>query len=314
VLYGSFPRITSCEGYPWGFSPEQVEPLLEQAERSWGDGSFTASLFAPGEPARLGFFARFERDGASPGAMLAVGRMLAQIDVRDVLPLVSVPTLIIHRKDDAVAPIEGARYMTERIPDARLVELTGDHSPVTGDSGAILDEIEEFVTGRRQQRAPGRVFATVLFTDIVDSTSHAAAMGDARWGALLDGHDLLVREQLARYGGHEVKTMGDGFLAMFDAPARAVHCALATVQATNELGVSLRAGLHSGECERRGNDITGIAVHTGARVAALAGPGEVLVSRTVRDLVAGSGLTFEDRGAHSLKGLTDEWRVFAARA
>jgi len=315
ALYGSFPRITSGEGYPWGFAPEQVEPMLTLAERSWGDGKFTGNLFAPGEVgARLGFFARFEREGASPGAMIALVRMLVEIDVRDVLPLIAVPTLIVHRNGDAVAPIEGARYMAERIPNARLVELTGDHSPVTGDTDAILDQIEEFVTGRRAERAPDRVFATVMFTDIVDSTPRAAAMGDRRWSELLDGHHRLVRQQLARFDGQEVKTMGDGFLATFDGPARAVRCALATSEATKAIGLPLRAGLHAGECERRQGDISGIAVHTAARVAALAGPGDVLVSRTVKDLVAGSGLQFEDRGSHTLKGVPDEWRLFAVGA
>ena len=315
VLYGSFPRITSGEGYPWGFAPGQVEPLVTLAERSWGDGTFTGSMFAPSDVAeRLAFFARFEREGASPGAMIALVRMLVEIDVRDVLPLIAVHTLIVRRNGDAVAPIEGARYMAERIPNARLVELTGDHSPVTGDSDAILDEIEEFVTGRRYERAPDRVFATVMFTDIVDSTPRAAAMGDRRWSELLEGHHRLVRQQLQRFGGQEVKTTGDGFLTTFDGPARAIRCALATSEATQEIGLPLRAGLHAGECERRHGDISGIAVHIGARVAALAGPGEVLVSRTVKDLVAGSGLLFEDRGSHTLKGVPDEWRLFAVGA
>jgi pimeloyl-ACP methyl ester carboxylesterase len=315
VLYGSFPRITKGEGYPWGFDLEQAGPMLARAERSWGDGTFTGSLFAPGdvEP-RLEFLARFEREGASPGAMIALVRMLVEIDVRDVLPLIAVPTLIVHRNGDAVAPIEGARYMAERIPNARLVELTGDHSPVTGETDAILDEIEEFVTGRRAERAPDRVFATVMFTDIVDSTPRAATMGDRRWSELLDGHHRIVRQQLERFDGQEVKTTGDGFLATFDGPARAIHCALATSEATKAIGLPLRAGLHAGECERRHGDISGIAVHTAARVAALAGPGDVLVSRTVKDLVAGSGLKFEDRGSHTLKGVPDEWRLFAVCA
>jgi pimeloyl-ACP methyl ester carboxylesterase len=316
VLYGSFPRITSGKGYPWGFAPEQVEPILTVAERSWGDGTFTGSMFAPGDvEARLAFFARFEREGASPGAMIALVRMLVEIDVRDVLPLVTVPTLIVHRNGDAVAPIEGARFMAERIPGARLVELTGDHSPVTGDTDAILDQIEEFVTGRPALRAGAdRVFATVMFTDIVDSTPRAAAMGDRRWSELLEGHHRVMRQQLKRFGGHEVKTTGDGFLTTFDGPARAIRCALTTSEATQEIGLPLRAGLHAGECEQRHGDISGIAVHTAARVAALAGPGEVLVSRTVKDLVAGSGLQFEDRGRHTLKGVPDEWRLFAVGA
>ncbi len=316
VLYGSFPRITSGEGYPWGFAPEQVEPILTAAEQSWGDGTFTGSMFAPGDiEARLAFFARFEREGASPGAMIALVRMLVEIDVRDVLPLVAVPTLIVHRNGDAVAPIEGARFMAERIPGAQLVELEGDHSPVAGDTDVILDRIEEFVTGRPALGADAdRVFATVMFTDIVDSTPRAASMGDRRWSELLEGHNRIMRRQLSRFGGREVKTTGDGFLTTFDGPARAIRCALSTSQATQELGLPLRAGLHAGECERRDGDISGIAVHTAARVAALAGPGEVLVSRTVKDLVAGSGLQFEDRGSHTLKGVPDQWRLFAVGA
>jgi pimeloyl-ACP methyl ester carboxylesterase len=313
VLYGSFPRIISGEGYPWGFAPEQIDRILTVAERSWGDGTFTGSLFAPSDvEARHGFFARFEREGASPGAMIGLVRMLVEIDVRDVLPMVTVPTLIVHRDGDAVAPIEGARFMAERIPGARLVELAGDHSPVAGDMDAILDEIEEFITGRPALRAGAdRVFATVMFTDIVDSTPRAAAMGDRRWTELLEGHNRVMRQQLQRFGGQEVNTTGDGFLTTFDGPARAIRCALATCAATQKIGLPLRAGLHAGECERRHGGISGIAVHTAARVAALAGPGEVLVSRTVKDLVAGSGLGFEDRGSHTLKGVPDDWHLFA---
>jgi pimeloyl-ACP methyl ester carboxylesterase len=316
VLYGSFPRITSGEGYPWGFAPDQVEPILTAAERSWGDGTFTGNMFAPGDlETRLAFFARFEREGASPGAMIALVRMLVEIDVRDVLPLVAVPTLVVHRTGDAVAPIEGARFMAERIPGAHLIELRGDHSPITGDTDAILDQIEEFVTGRPVLGAgAGRVFATVMFTDIVDSTPRAAAMGDRRWSELLEGHHRVMRQQLDRFGGQEVKTTGDGFLTTFDGPGRAIRCALSASEATGAIGLPLRAGLHAGECERRHGDISGIAVHTAARVAALAGPGEVLVSRTLKDLVAGSGLHFEDRGTHALKGVPDEWRLFAVRS
>ena len=239
--------------------------------------------------------------------------MLVEIDVRGVLPSVAVPTLIIHRDRDAIAPIEGARYMATQIPDARLIELAGEHSPLTEDTDAILDDIEEFVTGGRHERAPDRMLATVMFTDIVDSTARAAALGDRRWTALLESHYQQVRQQLPRFGGHEVKTIGDGFLATFDGPARAIHCAVATIDANREIGLTLRAGLHTGECERRGIDVSGIAVHIGARVAALAEPGEVLVSRTVKDLVAGSGLQFEDRGSHTLKGVPDDWQLFAVR-
>ena len=313
VLYGSFPRITSGDDYPWGVAPDRVEPLIEVAERTWGEGTFSGGLLAPSQlPERLPYFARLEREGASPGALVALIRMLVEIDVRGVLPSVVVPTLIIHRDQDAIAPIEGARYMAAQIPAARLVELTGEHSPLTGDTDAILGEIEEFVTGRRQQRAPDRRLATVMFTDIVDSTARASELGDRRWTALLENHYQRVRQQLPRFGGQEVDTIGDGFLATFDGPARAIRCALATIDANREIGLTVRAGLHTGECEHRGSDVSGIAVHIGARVAALAEPGEVLVSRTVKDLVAGSGLHFVNRGSHTLKGVPDEWHLFAA--
>jgi class 3 adenylate cyclase len=312
VLYGSFPRIAATEGYPWGFDPEQIEPLVALAEQTWGQGTFSGNLLAPSQlPARLPYFARLERDSASPGAVIALIRMLTEIDVRSVLPSVAVPTLILHCNRDAVAPIEGARYMADHIAGSRLVELEGEHSPLTGDVDALLDEIEEFVTGRRQERQPDRVLATVLFTDIVDSTARAATLGDHDWSELLEAHYRLIRQHLLRFGGTEVKTIGDGFLATFDGPARAVRCALAAVESNQEIGVTLRAGLHTGECERRGEDISGIAVHIGARVSALAGPAEVLVSRTVRDLVAGSGLRFVDRGTHTLKGVPDTWQLFA---
>ena len=226
VLYGSFPRITSGEGYPWGFAPEQVEPIVTVAEQSWGDGTFTGSMFAPGDvEARLGFFARFAREGASPGAMIALVRMLVEIDVRDVLPSVTVPTSDPHRAGDGVGPIEGAPVHRASEFRARgSSSLTGDHSPVTGDTDAILDEIEEFVTGRPALRAGAdRVFATVMFTDIVDSTPRAATMGDRRWSELLEGHHRLMRQHLKRFGGQEVKTTGDGFLTTFDGPARAIQ-------------------------------------------------------------------------------------------
>jgi class 3 adenylate cyclase len=315
VLYGSFPRITRSGDYPWGFSPKQVEPIVELAERTWGEGTFSGNLIAPSQlPERLSYFARLEREGASPGAMIALIRMLTEIDVRGALTSIAVPTLIVHRDGDAIAPIEGARYMTGQIPGARLVELVGEHSPLTGDTDAILSEIEEFVSGQCHERASDRVLATVMFTDIVGSTARAAEMGDRRWAELLEAHHQLMRGQFPRFGGQEVKTIGDGFLVTFDGPARGVRCALATIVANREIGLTLRAGLHTGECERRGGDISGIAVHIGARVSSLAGAGEVLVSRTVKDLVAGSGLVFEDRGSHTLKGVPDDWQLFAVKS
>ena len=235
-----------------------------------------------------------------------------EIDVRDVLPAIRVPTLVLHRTGDRGVPVEAGRYLAQHIPDAKLVELPGvDHYPFVGDGDALLDEIEEFLTGSRRTREPDRVLATVLFTDIVGSTEHAAELGDHRWKELLEAHHRLVRTELERARGKEVRIAGDGFLATFDGPARAIRCACAIRGAVRPLGIEIRAGLHTGEIELAETGVEGIAVHIGARIADLAGPGEVLVSSTVRDLVAGSGIEFADRGTHVLKGVPEEWRVQA---
>jgi class 3 adenylate cyclase len=240
-------------------------------------------------------------------------RMNSQIDISDIVPTTRVPTLVIHRKDDAGINVEGGRYLAEHIPGARYIDLPGkDHLPWVGDNAMeIADDIEEFLTGTRAPVTLDRVLATVLFTDIVGSTEKAAALGDRRWRALLDNHHATIRRNLARFRGHEVKTTGGGILATFDGPARGVRCACAIVDEIRPLGIEVRSGLHTGECEMTDNDVGGIAVHIGARVAALAGAGEVLVSSTVKDLVAGSGLRFGDRGSQSLKGVPGEWRIFA---
>jgi class 3 adenylate cyclase len=238
--------------------------------------------------------------------------MNTHIDIREVLPTIRVPTLILHSVSDRVIDIGAARYMAERIPGAKLVELHGiDHIPWGDDSLAIQDEIEEFVTGVRHSAEYDRVLATVLFTDMVGATEKAVTLGDRRWADLLSNHHALVRRELARFRGQEIDTAGDGFLATFDGPARGVRCACAISDDVRSLGISVRAGLHTGECEVVGEKLGGISVHIGARVAASAGPGEVLVSSTVRDLVAGSGLSFEDRGTQTLKGVPGEWRLFA---
>jgi class 3 adenylate cyclase len=240
--------------------------------------------------------------------------MNAEIDVRPILDAIHVPTLVLHRTGDRTIPVEAGRHLAGHIPDATLVELVGDdHLPWIGDSDAVLGEIEEFLTGVRTRPETDRVLATVLFTDIVGSTERAAELADAAWADVLVAHHARVRDQLARYAGREIATTGDGFLAIFDGPARGVRCALAMTDALRPLGLEIRAGLHTGEIELAGDDIRGLAVHIGARIAALAGAGEVLVSRTVRDLVVGSGLTFQDRGAHVLKGVPDEWQLFAAQ-
>ncbi len=250
--------------------------------------------------------------GASPAAVMALVAMNDEIDIRHILPAIRVPTLLLHSVRDATIPIGASRYMAERIPGARLVELPGeDHLPWLSDADAILGEIEEFLTGVRHTVEPDRVLATVLFTDIVGATEKAAALGDRRWRDLLDGHNGVVRRELARFRGREIKTAGDGFFAAFDGPARAVRCACAVSQGMQSLGLEVRAGLHTGECEIMGDDMGGIAVHIGARIAALAAPREVLVSSTVKDLVAGSGLSFRDHGAALLKGVPGEWRLFS---
>jgi len=256
--------------------------------------------------------AAYLRAAASPGAVRAVMQMNREIDVRTVLPTVRVPTLILHRIGDLNIRIEQARYMAERIPGARLVELPGDdHVPWVGDSDFVLDEAEEFLTGTRHRPEPDRVLATVLFTDIVGATQKAADLGDRRWRELLEEHHSVVRRELGRFRGREIDTTGDGFLAAFDGPARAVRCARAAIDSVRPLGLSIRAGLHTGECEVIDEKLSGIAVHIGARVAALAAPEEILVSSTVRDLVAGSGLRFRERGIHVLRGVPGEWHLFA---
>jgi class 3 adenylate cyclase len=230
--------------------------------------------------------------------------------VRRILGSVRVPTLVLHRQDERI-PIEYGRYLAKQIPGAQLVELEGiDHFPSVGDVESIIGEVEEFLTGVRHEHQPDRVLATVLFTDIVDSTGRAVAMGDRAWRELLERHDEVARAEIARFRGREIKQTGDGFLATFDGPARAVRGAVALAGKARELGIELRCGVHTGECERRGEDVGGLAVHIGARIAALAGAGEVLVSSTVKDLVAGSGLAFQDRGTHALKGVPDQWRLF----
>jgi class 3 adenylate cyclase len=251
------------------------------------------------------------RFGASPSAAAALMRMNMQIDVREILGAIRVPTLILHRRDDPVVDVNQSRYLAERIQNAVYVELEGvDQVPFVGDAEAVLREVETFVKGIHASAEPDRMLATVLFTDIVDSTKRAAELGDQRWRELLEAHRTVIRGLLARFRGHEVDTAGDGFLATFDGPARAVECACEAIDATAELGLELRAGLHTGECEVADGQVTGIAVHIGARVASEGGPGEVVVSQTVKDLVAGSRLAFTERGVFELKGVPGDWRLF----
>ena len=314
IVLGSYARRTWAPDHPWAPSEAEQEAFIEEIGRNWGS-SIGLTERAPsqiGNEAFSRWWSAYLRMSASPGAAKTLTRMNAQIDVRGVLPLVQVPTLIVHRTGDRAMSAEGSRYMAERIEGARYVELPGeDHLPFLGDQDAILDEVEEFLTGVRRGPEPDRVLATVLFTDIVGSTERVATVGDRRWRELLDAHHAVVRQELERFRGREIDTAGDGFLATFDGPARAIRCAQAVRDGVETLGLAIRAGLHTGECEVRGEAVAGIAVHMGARVAALADSGEVLVSSTVKDLVAGSGIEFEDRGVHELKGIPGEWRVYA---
>jgi pimeloyl-ACP methyl ester carboxylesterase len=314
IMIGAYARRIWCPDYPWAPRPEQYEAFVDEVARDWG-GPVGLAARAPSEldnPAFSRWWATYLRMSASPGAAETLTRMNGPIDVRHVLPAIRVPTLIVHRSGDRSLSVEGARYMAERIEGSRFVELAGDdHLPWVGDQGAILDEVEQFLTGVRRGPDPDRVLATILFTDLVGSTQRAAELGDRRWRELLEAHRSIVRRELERFRGREIDTTGDGFLATFDGPGRAIRSVMAIRDGVGSLGLAIRAGLHTGECELHANNVAGIAVHTGARVAALAGPGEVLVSSTVKDLVAGSGIEFKDRGMHELKGVPGEWRLHA---
>ena len=313
VLYSAWARVVQSEDIPWANPPEERERLMEFLAETWGTGARLDGL-APSEaddPEFRAWYAKLERLAASPNQIRILQKLIGEYDVRSVLPSIRVPTLVMHRRDDSLIDPRHSQYIADRIPGAKLVMLEGsDNLMVAGDSDAIIDEIEEFLTGARQVRAPDRVLATVMFTDIVDSTRRASEMGDRRWRELLERHDELVRRKLDYWSGREIKTTGDGFLATFDGPARAIQCAKAIAYDVNSLGVAIRAGLHTGECEVRGDDVAGMAVHIGARVGSMAGPGEVLVSSTVKDLVVGSGIDFSDHGEHELKGVPGEWRVY----
>jgi class 3 adenylate cyclase len=315
VLAGIYAKRLWSPDYPWAPTPEQREHEHEVIERGWA-GEMDVSELAPRaarDPELMRRIATFFRRSASPGAAVALNRMNTQIDTRAVLPTISVPTLVLHRTDDRNVKVEEARWIAKQVPDARYVELPGDdHLVWTGDTDTLLDEVEEFLTGVRRGPEPDRLLATVLFTDIVGSTERVAKLGDGPWRELLEEHHRLVRAELERFRGREIDTAGDGFLATFDGPARAIHCACAIRDSVRSLGIEIRAGLHTGECELVGEKVAGIAVHTAARVNGLAQPSEVLVSSTVKDLVAGSGIEFVDRGEHDLKGVPGTWRLYAA--
>jgi pimeloyl-ACP methyl ester carboxylesterase len=319
VLYGAYARLAWAPDYPDGVPDDAWTDGLPLAEATWGrgtgEGPFVNAL-APNlanDPVFQKAYGRWERLSASPGAAVAILQMIRDIDVRHLLTAIQVPTLVVHRTADP-SHAAGSRYLGAHIPGAKVVELLGsDYFPHLGDQDAILDEIEEFLTGVRPVYAPDRALSTVLFTDIVSSTERASTLGDDAWTRILDRHDALAAREIDRHRGRRIKTTGDGLLATFDGPARGVRCAQAICEAVRPLGIEARAGLHTGEIELRGDDVGGIAVHIGQRVSGLAGPGEVLVSSTVKDLVAGSGITFADRGSHVLRGVPDEWRIFIAR-
>jgi class 3 adenylate cyclase len=317
VLYAGVARVTGAPGYEWPGDERERAARIGRLIAGWGDGSWLEVL-APSvahDPSLRRWFGKLERHSASPGTLPQMFAMAGEVDVRPVLGAIRAPTLVLHRTGDRAIDVRHSRYVAAHIPGARLVELDGeDNLLVVGDSGRILAETEEFLTGTRVAPETDRVLATVMFTDIAGSTALAARIGDRAWRELLARHDAVSRAQMTRFRGRPVKSLGDGWLATFDGPARAIRCALALRAAVQELGIELRAGLHTGECDRSDGDgdLSGLAVHIGARVGALAQPCEVLVSGTVKDLVVGSGLAFDDRGEHTLKGVPGSWHLWAA--
>jgi len=316
ILAGCYSKRVPSEDYPWAPSVEDRAAQIEEIERTFGDPDALPSWIAPSrmhDEAFRNWLAKYFRLGSSPKAAAHLLEMNTQIDTTQVLPSIQVPTHCLYRAEDADVNVEEGRWIASQIPNSKFREIPGaDHLLNSQGADLILAEIEEFVTGYRTSRDPERVLATVLFTDIVGSTEKAVQLGDHAWRELLERHNAAVRLEVKRFRGRVVDSQGDGFLTTFDGPARAISAAHSIVEALNPLGVMVRSGLHTGEIEIVDGDVAGLAVHIGARIAALARPGEVLVSRTVKDLVAGSGTEFEDRGVHPLKGVPDEWQVYAA--
>jgi len=316
ILFATTVKAVATDECPWAWSREFVDLFVDSIDATWADPTgANVAFFNPtlaGDPDALAWYAKYFRRSASPALVRSLVENNIDIDVRHLLPMVAVPTLVLHRTDENVLSVEGSRFVARTIPGAKLVELPGvDHYIWERDAAAVVDEIEEFVTGVRSEREAVRALKTMVFTDIVGSTEQANRIGDERWRHVLARYEQVVRRQTERFGGTFLKSMGDGALVTFDSPARAISGALAVVEATRALDLTLRVGIHTGEVEVRDDDIGGIAVHVAARVQGLAGPGEVLVSRTVADLVAGSGTALEDRGPHELKGIPGTWHLFA---
>ena len=317
LLYGSFARFSRGDDYPHGYPPEVNDTWVPALDKTWGTGELSRA-FAPsiaGDAATMRLLARLERMAMSPGTARKLFGMMTQLDVRHVLPAIRVPTLILHRRDDQPVRVGHARYLAAHIEGSRYVELDGaDHLPWLGDVDALLGAVREFLTGERLEVESDRILTTILFCDIVESTQRLAELGDQRWKQLLAGFYALADDKLRHFRGRLLDRAGDGLFASFDGPARAVRCGAALADAVQALGVRLRVGVHTGECELLGDKLSGIAVHVGARIAALADPGQVLVSSTVRSLVVGSGLRFDDCGRHALRGVQGDWHVYAAMA
>jgi class 3 adenylate cyclase len=316
ILLGTYAKASWSEDYPMGWTQERWGDFERYVKEDWGREIRTADAVPSmvGDPAFLQWAATLMRVGASPRAILLLGEMTMSVDVRPLLQQIAVPTLVMHRIGDRINTLDQGRYLAERIPGARWVELPGDDFLLwAGDTDVIVDEVEEFLTGRRGGAAPTRVVATVMFTDVVDSTERAQELGDRGWADLLEVHNARIRAQLHRFGGHEIDTAGDGFLVSFESPTAAIECARAVLESVGEIGVRLRIGLHTGECDVVGDRLRGVAVHVGARVAAKADAGEILVSQTVKDLLAGARFEFRERGSHQLKGVPGEWRVYAVK-
>jgi class 3 adenylate cyclase len=314
ILGNTTARYAWAEDYPDGATPETVEGIVELFRTTWGTEQLIAAVFPSkaDDPAFLRWRAKYTRASATPRTAAEQYRYIFGFDVRPVLSTIAVPTLVLHRSNFSLVPVEHGRYLADHIPGARFVEVAGgDAWFFTEGAEQVLDEVAEFLTGMRPPAAPDRMLATVLFSDIVASTERASQLGDGPWRALLEAHHVIIRAELDRFDGREVDTAGDGFFAAFTGPARAISCACAMRDAIRTLGIDIRIGLHTGEVETVGERLAGIAVHIGARVAAAAQPGEVLVSRTVADLVAGSGIPFTDRGSHQLKGIPGTWQLYA---